>query len=279
MREVVPLAGGANNRVYRVEVARAAQAVEVVLPASGRSARSVGAEFAFARFARAAGIPCVPKPLANDSAAGLGLFEFVEGERAEIATELLIAAGGRLCPRPQRRDAGGRRRQCSRTLRNRASRSRSTSDSSAAASTGSARLRRIRMSSARRSDSFAALCFQGGKRFVTRRNWQFECPGRRRRGRSSRSRRCVSPSDFGFHNALVGPDGRAVFLDFEYAGWDDPAKLDLRFLLPAGGAGSGRALQLRRQFGVIEFLELGGSDGPAARSAPGLPHEVDAPFA
>jgi hypothetical protein len=36
--------------------------------------------------------------------------------------------------------------------------------------------------------------------------------------------RCLSPSDFGFHNALQGPDGALQFLDFEYAGWDDPAK-------------------------------------------------------
>lgn len=36
--------------------------------------------------------------------------------------------------------------------------------------------------------------------------------------------RCISPSDFGFHNALVMPDGRLAFVDFEYAGWDDPAK-------------------------------------------------------
>jgi thiamine kinase-like enzyme len=35
--------------------------------------------------------------------------------------------------------------------------------------------------------------------------------------------RCLSPSDFGFHNALER-DGRLVFIDFEYAGWDDPAK-------------------------------------------------------
>lgn len=38
-------------------------------------------------------------------------------------------------------------------------------------------------------------------------------------------RRCISPSDFGFHNALVESDGRIRFLDFEYAGWDDPAKM------------------------------------------------------
>src|SRR5262249_36341374 len=36
--------------------------------------------------------------------------------------------------------------------------------------------------------------------------------------------RCVSPSDFGFHNTLATPGGRLVFIDFEYAGWDDPAK-------------------------------------------------------
>ncbi len=35
----------------------------------------------------------------------------------------------------------------------------------------------------------------------------------------------LSPSDFGFHNALRTPEGALVFLDFEYFGWDDPAKL------------------------------------------------------
>lgn len=36
--------------------------------------------------------------------------------------------------------------------------------------------------------------------------------------------RIISPSDFGFHNTLVSGE-RVYFLDFEYAGWDDPAKL------------------------------------------------------
>jgi len=39
------------------------------------------------------------------------------------------------------------------------------------------------------------------------------------------SDRCLSPSDFGFHNALLQTDGTLRFVDFEYAGWDDPAKL------------------------------------------------------
>ncbi|HVU38452.1 MAG TPA: phosphotransferase [Opitutales bacterium] len=50
--------------------------------------------------------------------------------------------------------------------------------------------------------------------------------------------RCVSPSDFGFHNALLGDSNRLCFFDFEYAGWDDPAKTVGDFLcqpdIPAG---------------------------------------------
>jgi hypothetical protein len=36
--------------------------------------------------------------------------------------------------------------------------------------------------------------------------------------------RTLSPSDLGFHNSLRAAGGRLVFLDFEYFGWDDPAK-------------------------------------------------------
>ena len=43
--------------------------------------------------------------------------------------------------------------------------------------------------------------------------------------------RILSPSDFGFHNSLREPDGRIIFLDLEYFGWDDPAKLIVDFIL------------------------------------------------
>ncbi|MBV8600433.1 MAG: phosphotransferase, partial [Candidatus Eremiobacteraeota bacterium] len=56
--------------------------------------------------------------------------------------------------------------------------------------------------------------------------------------------RTLSPSDFGFHNALRR-EGRLVFLDFEYFGWDDPAKLVCDFLWhPGMTLGPGE----RRQF-------------------------------
>jgi hypothetical protein len=34
----------------------------------------------------------------------------------------------------------------------------------------------------------------------------------------------ISPSDFGLHNAKLNKRNRLIFFDFEYAGWDDPAK-------------------------------------------------------
>jgi len=43
--------------------------------------------------------------------------------------------------------------------------------------------------------------------------------------------RTLSPSDVGFHNALRGPDANLCFLDFEYFGWDDPAKMMIDFIL------------------------------------------------
>jgi hypothetical protein len=42
--------------------------------------------------------------------------------------------------------------------------------------------------------------------------------------------RCVSASDFGFHNAIQTEHG-VKFIDFEFAGWDDPAKASLDFVL------------------------------------------------
>ena len=41
----------------------------------------------------------------------------------------------------------------------------------------------------------------------------------------------LSPSDFGFHNALLSNDDKMIFLDFEYFGRDDPVKSVADFIL------------------------------------------------
>ena len=44
----------------------------------------------------------------------------------------------------------------------------------------------------------------------------------------------LSPSDFGFHNAISRQNGDLMFLDFEYFGWDDPVKMLSDFLWHPG---------------------------------------------
>ena len=58
---------------------------------------------------------------------------------------------------------------------------------------------------------------------ITNREWPEKGRG------THRATACISPSDFGFHNSLLGGDGHLRFFDFEYAGWDDPAKMAADF--------------------------------------------------
>jgi len=83
-------------------------------------------------------------------------------------------------------------------------------------------------------------------------------PARELRGEE----RTLSPSDFGFHNAIRRPDGRLVFVDFEHFGWDDPAKMIADVLLHPAMALSDA---LKRRF-VTRCLErVDGRDALARR--------------
>ena len=74
----------------------------------------------------------------------------------------------------------------------------------------------------------------------------------------------LSPSDFGFHNALLGPEGGLRFIDFEYAGWDDPAKLICDFFCQPQ---TPVPLEFWGYFvgGLLDGLKLDGGLAPRAR--------------
>ncbi|WP_047960329.1 aminoglycoside phosphotransferase family protein [Desulfovibrio sp. TomC] len=68
----------------------------------------------------------------------------------------------------------------------------------------------------------------------------------------------LSPSDFGFHNAIRHANGEIIFVDFEYFGLDDPAKLVADFLLHPGMQIDASAKQrffssMLRSFGTRDF--------------------------
>jgi len=77
----------------------------------------------------------------------------------------------------------------------------------------------------------------------------------------SREERTLSPSDFGFHNTIRRRDGRIVFLDFEYFGWDDPAKMIADFLLHPAMALSE---QIKKAF-AARTLEVFAENRPLAK--------------
>jgi len=73
-----------------------------------------------------------------------------------------------------------------------------------------------------------------------------------------REARTLSPSDFGFHNAVRTPEGGLCFVDFEHFGWDDPAKTIADFVLHPGMDSS---RELRKAFTEDLLQRFSSSDG------------------
>ena len=78
-----------------------------------------------------------------------------------------------------------------------------------------------------------------------------------------RASQTLSPSDFGFHNAIRRPGGTLAFVDFEYFGWDDPAKTIVDFLLHPGMA---IPEPFKHQFAAGMLAAFGDVPGIGARS-------------
>jgi len=62
-------------------------------------------------------------------------------------------------------------------------------------------------------------------------------------------KRILSPSDFGFHNALRREENDLCFFDFEYFGWDDPVKLSIDTIIhPAYSLDENERASLKGEF-------------------------------
>lgn len=246
------LAGGRNNRVWRLE--RDGQPPLVLKqyhhdPADPRD--RLGAEWAFLQHAwGACGLRNVPQPLARDGAAHAGLYGFLPGRRpaAEAIGAAEVAAAAAFVLALNRPGAGG-----------------GLPDASEACFSTAAHAAMVGRRVARLAAGIdpAAPLAEAAAALVQRRllpAWAALAPALA--ADEAASPRCVSPSDFGFHNALADAEGAIGFLDFEYAGHDDPAKLVCDFCcqpeVPVGAA-----LHDAFRDSVLEGLGL---DGPAQRA-------------
>lgn len=221
--EIAALAGGGNNRVYRVVCGNRSVLLKAYFQHPDDPRDRLGAEFAFLHFAWENGLRCVPRPLACDPLRKLGLYEFVEGRP--------LTAGEIGLPEVQQaidffRELNRHKRQpAARELRN----------ASEACFTLEQHLACVQRRVERLCAADEARAFEA-RTFVSRElapAWerirgqvlsQAAAAGLSPDAPIPREDECLSPSDFGFHNVLRTADGRLRFLDFEYSGWDDPAK-------------------------------------------------------
>ena len=97
------LAGGSNNRVFKVDVGGRAFCLKVYFRHPADSRDRLRTEFDFATFAWTNGVRTLPQPLAFDAAQSAGLFEFVSGRRLTPADVDAVSAW--LASQPVPRDA------------------------------------------------------------------------------------------------------------------------------------------------------------------------------
>lgn len=213
LEALTPLAGGANNRVLRADTAGGPAVLKLYFhhPADPRD--RMGAEYAFLTAAWDGGVRCVPRPLAADPARHMALYGFVPGTRPAAATAALVdQAAGFIAALQSLRSAAGHlppgSEACFTIAAHRATVERRLARLAALSPGTDLHAAASRLVRDEALPRFHAI--------TTPADGDEPLPP---------ERRCLSPSDFGFHNALVDGNGRAVFVDFEYAGWDDPAKL------------------------------------------------------
>jgi hypothetical protein len=214
---------GGNNRTYRVETAAGIFAAKQYFRHEGDSRDRLAAEYAFLTYAKAVAAEATPRPFACDPEAGLALYEFVEGrpfQAGEIGITQVDAAIQffRALNVPHLRATA--------QLQVASEAGFSIADHLALIERRINRLLEIIPQSEmdsivldffRQLDTFWRQLLASVYSDVSRAGLNLDAP-------LAQQQRCISPSDFGFHNALTETNGNIRFLDFEYAGWDDPAK-------------------------------------------------------
>ena len=220
------LAGGANNRVFRVDANGSTALLKQYFQHSEDPRDRMGAEFAFSSFAWDNGLRWLPRPLACDAENRLGLYQFVRGrpvQPGEVNWQAVSSAISFYRELNRYKSGSG---------------ALGLPKASEVCFTLDEHLGRVerRVQALREMDGSSDI---DGEAIDFTRNglsevWeitrntavrQADAIGFALHSELFRRDRCISPSDFGFHNALVDPEGGLRFIDFEYAGWDDPAKM------------------------------------------------------
>lgn len=226
--DLTALRAGGNNRVYRVQAGAGTFAVKQYFHEEADPRDRLRAEYGFLEHAWRQGIRTVPRPLASDPGSHLALYEFIDGPKpagGEIGIDYVIEAAELFAALNSHssRSTGSNLPQASDACFSIGEHLRSVDR----------RVERLAMLRAQSESERKAL------EFIVHLASEWSAARARILAASKEpgtpsAVACLSPSDFGFHNALIRSGGGLCFLDFEYAGWDDPAKMVGDFFWHAG---------------------------------------------
>jgi len=222
---ITPTNLGGNNRIYQVITTSGTFAAKQYFRHQADQRDRLASEYAFIEYAYGVATDFVPRPYACDHELGWALYEYIDGQHisADAVSELEIDQAISFFKALNSPDSNQKRL--------------SLPNSSEACFTVEehlnlvgGRIKRLKeqLTDPKEEDRAAAnfiaeldVCWQQlsseVSRFASEKNL-LSFP-------LDPQQRCASPSDFGFHNALLQANGQIRFIDFEYAGLDDPAKM------------------------------------------------------
>jgi len=219
------VSGGRNSQVYRVETSTSQRfALKSYFQHPSDSRDRLRTEFDSLSFLSSRGLTNVPRPFAYDRKENCAIYEWIEGVRIipDQVTEGMVDTAASFAIRlaELRKESDGN----------------AVANASEACFSGSALVSNIHGLLAKLSESENPNLKKALRDEILPEFDSIVAWSRARLGESFDEElpphaRTLSPSDFGFHNALRTAGGGIVFLDFEYFGWDDPVKLISDFLL------------------------------------------------
>jgi hypothetical protein len=230
------IGSGRNSRVFLVRCDGSSRYAAKFYPGDDRGGRDrLAAEYSAFEFLAANGVGEVPNPVAIDRARNCAVYEFVEGEPipSQDVSESDIDDAVRFLLKLKDLSLIVGESQLSAAAE-------ACFSTQAIIASVQRRLQRLDTPSpgqSQASDLQQFLHDEYMPRLEETVSWcksRLESLGLPLDGELTRPERTLSPSDFGFHNALRRADSRIVFVDFEYFGWDDPAKMICDFLLHPG---------------------------------------------
>jgi len=225
-----------NSGISKISFANG-KAAALKIYADDRTEERLCAEYQAVKLIRGLGNKSVPRPLGRNASLGVGLYEWISGiPRLEVDEQTVEKVLRFLC---FLEESNVRSKFCK------------FSDASAAVFSGQQLVDQIKKRIAEfQNDNvpsiirdFVGVCILPAFR-VTRVHAEESWAETSFAEELHPHQRVLSPSDLGAHNWLHSENGDIYFLDFEYFGWDDPAKLICDFLLHPGMELDNRAREM-----------------------------------